>query len=369
MGKNLMVIFPGIGYHSDKPLLYYAKKIAMQNDFEIKEVDFEGLSKDAIENRKMMIEAFGVAVQQAESQLKDVDFDSYDKVIFTSKSIGTVAASVVAAKRKVPAKQVYFTPLEQTFSLVEEKNGLVFMGLDDPLVDTQKIKELCAEKHLILRVFEGANHSLETGEVRNDLHNMVRVIEETENYLVGSPIYKFTVLGRDGEKIGLSEFKDKVLLIVNSATGCGFTPQYEALENMYRIHKNDGFEILDFPCNQFANQAPGSNDEIHRFCQSRYDITFPQFAKIEVNGENEMELYTYLKSRQGFRGFLRNSKESIYLEKIVKEIDPDYQTNSSIKWNFTKFLVNKQGQVIDRFEPDAGTEIVVQAVERALRES
>ncbi|MCR5774746.1 MAG: glutathione peroxidase [Lachnospiraceae bacterium] len=195
---------------------------------------------------------------------------------------------------------------------------------------------------------------------------MVDIIEETENYLVGSPIYRFPVQTMDGSVTDLSEYKGKVLLIINSATGCGFTPQYEALESMYKKYHKDGFEILDFPSDQFGSQAHGTNSEIHKFCTSRYDISFPQFARIDVNGKNGTELFAYLKKKQGFRGFLRNTKESVYLEKTVKKNDPDYQHNSDIKWNFTKFLVNRRGQVIDRFEPDAGTDIVVQAVEREL---
>ncbi|MCR5746147.1 MAG: glutathione peroxidase [Lachnospiraceae bacterium] len=195
---------------------------------------------------------------------------------------------------------------------------------------------------------------------------MVDVIEETENFLVGSPVYRLPIRTRDGNITDLSEYKGKVLLIINSATGCGFTPQYEALENMYKKYHEKGFEILDFPCNQFANQAPGSDDDIHSFCTSRYAISFPQYSKIDVNGSNASELFTYLKSKQGFRGFLRNSKDSIYMEKLVAKADPGYLHNSDIKWNFTKFIVNQSGRVTDRFEPDAGTDIVEQAVEREL---
>ncbi len=155
-------------------------------------------------------------------------------------------------------------------------------------------------------------------------------------------------------------------MIVNTATGCGFTPQYEALESMYRDMKDKGFEILDFPCDQFGHQAPGTNDTIHSFCVSRYDISFPQFAKTDVNGKDALELFDYLKSKQGFRGFLMNSPESVHMEKRAREKDPDYRNNSDIKWNFTKFLVNRIGQVVDRFEPDAGTDIVRQAVEIEL---
>ena len=141
-------------------------------------------------------------------------------------------------------------------------------------------------------------------------------------------IYDYTVKDRKGNPVSMSEYAGKTLLIVNTATGCGFTPQYEGLEALYEKYKDQGFEILDFPCNQFGRQAPGSNDEIHEFCTLRYNTTFPRFAKIDVNGANEDPLYTYLKSRQ--KGGLLGSK---------------------IKWNFTKFLVDKDGNVIGRFAP------------------
>ncbi len=375
--KKIAVIFPGIGYHTDKPLLYYSKKIARQHGYDIVELSFHDIDKDALlaggvpetltqADRKKILEAFQTVTREAEEQLGGIDFSGYKDVIFISKSIGTVAASVYAAREKVPARQVYFTPLEQTFSLVEERNGLVFFGNEDPFIEVGKIGELSRAKHLSYRIFEGANHSLETGDLQTDLKNMVDIIEETENFLVGSPVYRIPVQKRDKTVTDLSEYRDKVLLIVNSATGCGFTPQYEALEDMYRKYHKDGFEILDFPCDQFGHQAPGSDEEIHSFCTSRYDISFPQFAKTDVNGDKASELFAYLKKKKGFRGFLRNSKESIYMEKVVEKMDPDYQHNSDIKWNFTKFLVNKRGQVVDRFEPDAGTDIVRQAVEREL---
>ena len=381
MKGKIAVIFPGIGYHSDKPLLYYSKKIARQHGYEIVEVRFNGLDKSVLpgadrlsmpsaddhDARKKMMEAFGTATKEAEEQLAGIDFSGYGDVIFVSKSIGTVAASVFAAREHVPARQVYFTPLEQTFSLVEKGNGLVFFGTEDPFIDTSRIEELCREKDLSYRIFEKGNHSLETGDLQTDLKNMVDVIEESENFLVGSPVYKFDVQHMDGSVTDLSEYRDKVLLIINSATGCGYTPQYEALEAMYKKYHKKGFEILDFPCDQFGHQAPGSNSEIHDFCTSRYDISFPQFAKLEVNGDNASELFMYLKSRQGFRGFLRNSRESVYMEKIAEKMDPDFRHNSDIKWNFTKFLVNKKGRVVDRFEADAGTDIVEQAIERELR--
>ncbi|MDK2968200.1 glutathione peroxidase [Lacrimispora sp.] len=140
-------------------------------------------------------------------------------------------------------------------------------------------------------------------------------------------LYDITVRGRNGDLISLSQYKGKTLLIVNTATGCGFTPQYEGLETLYRKYKNQGFEILDFPCNQFGHQAPGTEEEIHEFCTMNYEVSFPQFAKIEVNGSGESPLYSYLKSQKS--GFL----------------------GSKIKWNFTKFLVDKEGTVVNRYSP------------------
>ena len=140
-------------------------------------------------------------------------------------------------------------------------------------------------------------------------------------------IYDFKVKDYKGNEVSLAEYKGKTLLIVNTATKCGFTPQYDALEAMYAKYKDKGFEILDFPCNQFFRQAPGTSQEIHDACVLRFLIDFPQFDKIDVNGKNEHPLYTYLKANapEGKRG--------------------------RIKWNFTKFLVNKDGVIVDRFGP------------------
>ncbi len=140
-------------------------------------------------------------------------------------------------------------------------------------------------------------------------------------------IYDYKVKDNEGKTVSMGEYKGKALLIVNTATGCGFTPQYDGLQDLYDKYQAQGLEILDFPCNQFANQAPGSDEEIADFCNSRYGITFKQFAKIDVNGEQEEPLYTYLKSQQG--GMM----------------------GSKIKWNFTKFLVDKNGNVVERFAP------------------
>ena len=177
-------------------------------------------------------------------------------------------------------------------------------------------------------------------------------------------IYDLSVKNRKGEDIRLDNFKGKVLLIVNTATGCGFTPQYEGLEKMYKKYHEQGFEILDFPCNQFGNQAPGNDEEIHEFCTLKYHTSFDQFQKIDVNGENENPLYTFLKSKQGFKGF-EGIKGKVLIP-IAKAMDPDYKNNSNIKWNFTKFLVDREGNVVDRFESTVTPEKIEKRVEELL---
>ena len=161
-------------------------------------------------------------------------------------------------------------------------------------------------------------------------------------------IYDFKVMDRKGNEVSLSEFKGKVLLIVNTATGCGFTPQYKGLEELYQKYHDKGLEILDFPCDQFGHQAPGDDDEIHEFCTMKYHTTFDQFKKIELNGENAIPLYNYLKEQKGFTGF--TGVKGALMKTVVSKFDPDYENNPNIKWNFTKFLVDREGNVIDRFE-------------------
>ena len=162
-------------------------------------------------------------------------------------------------------------------------------------------------------------------------------------------IYDFTVKARDGSDVALKDYAGKVLLVVNTATGCGFTPQYTELQELYDRYKDQGFEILDFPCNQFADQAPGDDEEIHTFCTGRFGIKFPQFAKIDVNGENAIPLYQWLTSVTKFEGF--NGPGAIILNGVVKKMDKDYKNNGNIKWNFTKFLIDREGNVVERFEP------------------
>lgn len=179
-------------------------------------------------------------------------------------------------------------------------------------------------------------------------------------------VYDFTVADRSGNEISLADYKGKVLLIVNTATRCGFTPQYEELEALYKCYKDKGLEILDFPCNQFGQQAPGTAEEIHSFCQLNYGTEFPQFKKIEVNGENESPLFTYLKAQQPFRGFNLNHKIGSVLHEMMLKADPDYASKADIKWNFTKFLINKQGEVISRYEPTHDIKLIEEDIKALL---
>lgn len=163
-------------------------------------------------------------------------------------------------------------------------------------------------------------------------------------------IYDFTVKAQNGEEISLAEYKGKLLLIVNTATGCGFTPQYNELQDIYNEFKDRGLEILDFPCNQFGEQAPGGNEEIHSFCTVKFGITFPQFAKIDVNGENAIPLFKWLTENTKFEGFGK-SPMALMMNGVAKKMDKDYKNNGKIKWNFTKFLIDREGNIIARFEP------------------
>lgn len=177
-------------------------------------------------------------------------------------------------------------------------------------------------------------------------------------------IYDFTVKAQDGSDVNLVDFKDKVILVVNTATGCGFTPQYEELQNIYNELHEQGLEILDFPCNQFGEQAPGADTEIHDFCTGRYGITFPQYSKIDVNGENAIPLYKWITDNTKFAGF--DGAMKLILAPIVKKMDPDYKNNGNIKWNFTKILINKQGEIVARFEPTASLDKVKSAIKEII---
>ena len=169
--------------------------------------------------------------------------------------------------------------------------------------------------------------------------------------LSAQSVYDFKVKDDAGQEVSLSDYKGKVLLIVNTATRCGFTPQYKELEALYEKYAKKGFEILDFPCNQFGQQAPGTIQEIHQFCTANFDIHFPQFDKIEVNGPGEHPLYTYLKSQKGFGGFDLNDQRGKFMDDMLRKNDADFDKKADIKWNFTKFLVSSDGRVVNRYEP------------------
>ncbi|MBQ1732428.1 MAG: glutathione peroxidase [Bacteroidales bacterium] len=182
-----------------------------------------------------------------------------------------------------------------------------------------------------------------------------------------SAFYDIKAKKADGKEISLSEYKGKVLLVVNSATHCGFTPQYIELEAIYEKYRDKGFEILDFPCNQFGGQAPGSISEIQEFC-SKFNVSFQQFDKIDVNGKNEHPLFAYLKSQKTFEGFGNdNTAMCDLMNNMLKKQHPDYMETSDIKWNFTKFLIDKDGNVVQRFEPTADMGRVEKAIEELCK--
>lgn len=180
-------------------------------------------------------------------------------------------------------------------------------------------------------------------------------------------IHDFTVKDNKGNDVSLASYKGKVVLIVNTATACGFTPQYAELEALYEAYNAQGLEILDFPCNQFGAQAPGTDEEIQEFCTLNYNTHFHRFKKIEVNGENEQPLYTFLKSQQTFAGFDPAHPLTSILHGMFSKADPNYDKNADIKWNFTKFLIDKDGKVVERFEPTATKEALAPAIEALLK--
>ena len=178
-------------------------------------------------------------------------------------------------------------------------------------------------------------------------------------------IYDYKVLKSNGEELNLSDYKGKVIMVVNTATGCGFTPQYAPIEEMYKNYHEKGLEILDIPCNQFGGQAPGSDSEIHEFCTVHYNTTFPQMKKSDVNGANELPLYTYLKSQKGFEGFPDGQYKEM-MEQMMAKMDPDWDKKPDIKWNFTKFIIDRNGNVVARFEPMADMKEVEKCVKSLL---
>lgn len=178
-------------------------------------------------------------------------------------------------------------------------------------------------------------------------------------------IYDYKVKKSNGEDLSLGDLKGKVIMIVNTATGCGFTPQYAPIEDMYKYYHDKGLEILDIPCNQFGAQAPGSDEEIHNFCTLHYNTTFEQMKKADVNGENELPLYTYLKSQKPFEGF-GDSEQAKKLSEMFTKMNPGWEQGPSIKWNFTKFIIDRSGNVVKRFEPTADMKEVEECVKSLL---
>ena len=187
-----------------------------------------------------------------------------------------------------------------------------------------------------------------------------------ENKIMNT-VYDFNLKDKKGNDVSLSEYKGKVLMIVNTATGCGFTPQYEVLEDMYKRFKADGLEILDVPCNQFGHQAPGSDEEISQFCTMKFGTDFPQFKKADVNGKNELPLYTWLKSQKGCESSFDEKIASV-MEKLYNESNDEPRKKDDIQWNFTKFIINRQGEVVARFEANADMKQVEECISALLKQ-
>ena len=167
-----------------------------------------------------------------------------------------------------------------------------------------------------------------------------------------SDFYNYSVTDPKGNEVSMKDFEGRVVVVVNTATGCGFTPQYKDLESLYEKYHDRGLEIVDVPCNQFAGQTPGTDEEIHEFCTLKYNTQFPQMKKTDVNGEGAAPLFKYLKSQKGFEGFGKGPK-ALAMSAMLKTIDKNYKNNPEIKWNFTKFVVDRSGNVVARFEPTA----------------
>ena len=177
--------------------------------------------------------------------------------------------------------------------------------------------------------------------------------------------YDLTVEKTNGEQQAMKDYEGKVVMVVNTATGCGFTPQYKDIESIYEAYHDKGLEIVDVPCNQFAGQTPGTDEEIHEFCQLHYNTKFPQMTKSDVNGEDQLPLYKFLKEQKGFEGFGK-SPAALAMSVMLKKIDKDYKNNPDIKWNFTKFVIDREGNVVARFEPTADMKKVSECVASLL---
>ena len=178
-------------------------------------------------------------------------------------------------------------------------------------------------------------------------------------------IYQFSAESNSGDQFNFADYKGKVLLIVNTASKCGFTPQYDGLEALYQKYKFDGFTVIGFPCDQFGHQEPGSNEEIEEFCRLNHGVTFPLMAKSDVNGENANEVFKWLYSEKPFAGW-GDSETGKFMDGMLSRNDPDYASNPDIKWNFTKFLIDRNGKVVARFEPVVTPEEIDSAIQALL---
>ena len=179
-------------------------------------------------------------------------------------------------------------------------------------------------------------------------------------------IYDFTALSNKGKEVNFADYQGKVLLIVNTASKCGFTPQYDGLEALYQKYKDQGLVIIGFPCDQFGHQEPGTDEQIEEFCRINHGVTFPLMSKIEVNGEGAHPIYQWLKSQAGFAGFDPAHPLTKILDEMFTKADPDYASKPDIKWNFTKFLISKEGRVVSRFEPTTEPQGLEESVEKEL---
>ena len=178
-------------------------------------------------------------------------------------------------------------------------------------------------------------------------------------------IYDFSAESNAGEEVNFADYKGKVLLIVNTASKCGFTPQYDGLEALYEKYKDDGLVVIGFPCDQFGHQEPGTNEEIEEFCRLNHGVTFPLMAKSDVNGENANEIFKWLYSEKPFAGF-GDSDTGKFMDGMLSRSNPDYASNPDVKWNFTKFLVDRKGHVVARFEPVVTPEQLESEIEALL---
>ena len=179
-------------------------------------------------------------------------------------------------------------------------------------------------------------------------------------------IYNFKALSNRGKEVDFADYKGKVLVIVNTASKCGFTPQYDGLEALYQKYKDKGLIIIGFPCDQFGHQEPGTDEQIEEFCRLNHGVTFPLMSKIEVNGANAHPVFQWLKSQAGFAGFDPNHKLTKILDEMLRKQDPDFEKNPDIKWNFTKFVISRDGLQVVRFEPTSEPKELAACIEKML---